>query len=255
MKSATLSLRVRKHWPILARAQPPKIAFLFIRKQRNYSLNNSTNMPPIRSRPSRARYYTPPPDLIHTPHTDIKTPSRCGVLYARLFSQATGQRISSATIRAVTGVAERDQSRILASKQVQMTHNIPDSGPDPRGRKPAILRSDTAAIALYLSDDKVDIDDKGKPWTDIAEDAGIELQQTWHFKPPGFRTLEGRTIQRHCKEDEGIINAIAEEEKELTKAQADNRKEFINNELPKRPHSENWKDTAVCDELHFGIGP
>jgi len=61
-------------------------------------------MPPIRSRPSRARYYTPPPDLIYTPHTDIKTPLRCGVLYARLFSQATGQRILSAIIRAVTGV-------------------------------------------------------------------------------------------------------------------------------------------------------
>jgi len=44
-----------------------------------------------------------------------------------------------------------------------MTHNISDSGPDPRGRKPAILRSDIAAIALYLSDDEVDIDDKGKP--------------------------------------------------------------------------------------------
>ena len=102
-------------------------------------------------------------------------------LYAsctREYATATGQRISSATIRVVTGVAERDQSRILASKQVRMTHNIPDSGPDPRGRKPAILRSDTAAITLYLSDDEVDINEKGKPWTDIAEDAGIELQET-----------------------------------------------------------------------------
>ena len=44
-----------------------------------------------------------------------------------------------------------------------MIYNIPDLGPDPRGWKPAILRSDTAAIALYLSDDEVDIDDKGKP--------------------------------------------------------------------------------------------
>ena len=56
-----------------------------------------------------------------------------------------------------------------------MTQNIPDSGPNPRGRKLAILRSDIAAIALYLSDNEVDIDDKGKLWIDIAEDAGIEL--------------------------------------------------------------------------------
>ena len=37
-------------------------------------------MPLIQSRPSRARYYTPPPDLIYTPYTDIKTPLRCGVI-------------------------------------------------------------------------------------------------------------------------------------------------------------------------------
>lgn len=62
-------------------------------------------------------------------------------------------------------------------------------------------------------------------------------------------------IQRHYKEDEGIINAIIEEEKELTKAQADNQKEFVNNELLKQPYLENWKDTAVYNKLHFRIGP
>ena len=46
-------------------------------------------MPLIQSRPLRARYYTPPPNLIYTPYIDIKTLSRYRVLYTRLFLQAT----------------------------------------------------------------------------------------------------------------------------------------------------------------------
>ena len=52
-----------------------------------------------------------------------------------------------------------------------------------------------------------------------------------------------------------MINAVAEEERKLTKAQATARLDWINEQLPKRPHSENWKDIAFCDEFHFGIGP
>jgi hypothetical protein len=30
--------------------------------------------------------------------------------------------------------------------------------------------------------------------------------------------------------------------------------DWIDEELPKRPHSENWKDVAFCHEFNFGIG-
>ncbi|OCK96423.1 uncharacterized protein K441DRAFT_46308 [Cenococcum geophilum 1.58] len=43
-------------------------------------------MPPIRTRKSRARPFTPPPDLLKS-IGHPKTPQRCGVIWAKLFSQ------------------------------------------------------------------------------------------------------------------------------------------------------------------------
>jgi hypothetical protein len=41
----------------------------------------------------------------------------------------------------------------------------------------------------------------------------------------------------------------------LTKEQVTGRLDWIDEQLPKRPHSVNWKDVAFCDEFHFGVGP
>jgi hypothetical protein len=121
----------------------------------------------------------------------------------------------------VTGVPSRTQTRILASKQVRTLHNEPDSGPDPRGRNRTFTRSDTSAITDYLDDETVPLDDRGKGWLDIAQGAGVILPETTHFKPYGKRTVNSHTLQEACKSDEGIINAVCEEEKELTRKQAD----------------------------------
>jgi hypothetical protein len=118
-----------------------------------------------------------------------------------------------------------------------------------------ITRSETAAIADYLDDDSVQLDNKGKPWTDIAEAAGIDLPQTYHFKAPGYHTIDPKAIQQACQDDEGIINSVCEEEKELTKAQATSQMDWINIQLPLWPHSVNWKDVAFYDKFHFSIGP
>jgi hypothetical protein len=64
------------------------------------------------------------------------------------------------------------------------------------------------------------LDDKGKPWLDIVEAAGVALPQTYHFKPPSYRTTEPEAIQIAYRDAEGLINAICEEENELTLAQA-----------------------------------
>ena len=85
-------------------------------------------------------------------------------------------------------------------------------------------------------------------------EAGVTLPNTYHFKPPGMRTVSTRAVQRACKSDEDLINAICEEEKELTKKQADARNDFTEIQLEKRPRSRNWKDVAFLDEFHFGIG-
>jgi hypothetical protein len=98
----------------------------------------------------------------------------------------------------LTGVPERIQSRILALKQPRTLHNEEDKGPDPRGRKRGLKRSDTAAIAVYLDDSDLSLNDKRAPWQDIAEVVGINLLQTTHFKPPGLRTIDIRLIRHAC---------------------------------------------------------
>lgn len=92
----------------------------------------------------------------------------------------------------------------------------PDLSPDPCDRPNTIPHQGTAAIGDDLDDPKALLDNKGKPWRDIARNAGIELPKTMHFKPPEGRTVWPQTIQTRYKKDEGIINAACEEERELT---------------------------------------
>ena len=190
------------------------------------------------------RQYTPPPDLAQYVG-QVKTPQRSAVFVLRALARKRDLTLTREEIRDITGVAPRIQSRILSSKQLRTRHNQPDAGPDPRGKPRSLKHSETAAIANYLDDEHIPLDDKGAPWVDIAEAAGVELPPSIHY----------RTIQRTCKKDERIINAVCEEEKELSRTQADNRLDFIDVQLPQRPHSKDWEDVAFCDEFHFGIGP
>jgi hypothetical protein len=190
----------------------------------------------IRSRKSRARHFTPPPDLSFS-EGQAKTPQRCGVLFAKLYSQELGIPIPSSLVQKVTGVAPRTQSRILCEKQARTLHNRPDSGPDLRGRKRCLTCSETSAISDYLDDSTTSLDDKGAPWLDIAESAGVKLPETAHFKPPGNRTINPKAVRQACKRDKDIINAVCEEEKELTKDQADMHLDWIDEQLLQRPHS------------------
>lgn len=100
-----------------------------------------------------------------------------------------------------------------------------------------ITRSETAAIANYPNDDSIPLNDKGKPWLDITQEAGVSLPQTYHFNPIGYRTIEPQSLLRACKDDKGLINAVCKEEKELTSTQAKRRVIWINIQLPIRPHS------------------
>jgi hypothetical protein len=229
----------------------PKPDYLYVNKP-----TSITAIARIRSRKSRARHFTPPPDLLHLDErTHPRTPSRCGVLWAKAFSQELGIPIPQSLVRKAIGVAKCVQTRILASKQVRTRHNQPDSGPDLRGRKRAITQTETAAISDYIDDSTISLNYKGKSWLHVTEDAGIKLPKTVHFKPPGLRTIYPKAIQRACKNDEGLISAVFEEEKELSNDQATLRLDWIDKQLPQRPHSRRWKDVAFCDEFHFRISP
>jgi hypothetical protein len=210
-------------------------------------------MPPIRSRPSRARYKTPPPDLFA--ENQPQTPQRAGVYWAYQYAHALGISIDRNTIHQVTGVPVRCQSRILQSNRARTRHNQADKEPDPRGRKRALTRSDTAAIADYLDDPTTFLDAKGAPWQDLAGAAGVELPSTIHFKPSGKRILNPQAIQQACKDDEDIINAICEEEKLLDPRQAKERLDWTDVQLEVRPHPKDWEKVYFCDEFHFYLGP
>lgn len=211
-------------------------------------------MAPKRVRPSVARPITPPMELSQS-NGHAKTPQRSAVFAIKLAAQELKIHIKQELVQKVTGVTPRSQRRILASKQPRTRHNEPDSGPDPRGVKRSLTRSDTAAIAAYADDESVPLDDRGAPWLDLAEAAGVELPKTYHFNSSSRREIQPQSVQKACKADEGMINAVCEEEKELTKKQAKARTDFIDIQLPIRPHSVDWEDVAFCDEFHFGIGP
>ena len=51
-------------------------------------------------RKSRAKYVTPPPDLVHTPGTEAKTPTRSIVFAARLF-RSLGHNITEEDVEKV----------------------------------------------------------------------------------------------------------------------------------------------------------
>ncbi|KAH7369998.1 hypothetical protein BKA65DRAFT_471240 [Rhexocercosporidium sp. MPI-PUGE-AT-0058] len=117
-----------------------------------------------KKRKSRARPYTPPPDLKHTSGDGhIRTPARTAIIALKLAEQLTGNPISCDIVKQISSVTERSQSRVLRSYEVRTRHNLPDSGPDPRGRKRSLTRNETAAIADYLDDDSVLLIDRGAP--------------------------------------------------------------------------------------------
>ncbi len=182
------------------------------------------HMPPIRTRKSRARHFTPPPDLCKL-EGQADTPRRASVFYARLYSQALNIPIPSTIVEAVTNIPPRTQRNIISTGHVRTCHNVADSGPNPRGRKGAFNKSETSQVKDYLVDSTTSLDDKGAPWQDVVEDAGVALPQTYHFKPPGPRDMNSKGIQRVLKQEEGIINAVCEEEKELRQQLADERYE------------------------------
>jgi hypothetical protein len=132
----------------------------------------------IRSRKSRARYFTPPPSLSQEPGKHPETPARYGVLFAKLYEQELGIKIPSTIVQKVTGVAQRGQTRILSSKEPRTLHSQSNIDPDPRGRKRSLRRLDIAAISNYLDDEIVPLDDRGAPWQDIVEATGVVLPKT-----------------------------------------------------------------------------
>jgi hypothetical protein len=207
------------------------------------------------ARPSRRKKdYTPPPDLKFDGNGQAQTPSRTAVIVCKLIEQATGHHISQELVQEISGLPPRSQTRTLASHSPRKRHNVPDAGPDPRGRHRGLTRADTAAISNYCEDPSTTIREKGQPWADIAIAAGVDLPQTMHQFPPGKRQINERSIRMACANDEDMINAICEEERELNPTQADRREDWRVEQQEERPRPADWFNTVHADEFHIGIG-
>jgi hypothetical protein len=152
-------------------------------------------MPSFRTGRREHHRHTPPLELKppNTPKNPFETPYRSAVFTVHLLSETSGRKPGDPTTKQamldIFGVPFRTQERILASGQVRSLHNEPDLGPSPCGRPRVFTYTETAAIASYLDDPIVPLDDKGNPWKDIAKTAGVELPKTTHFKPPGKRIV------------------------------------------------------------------
>lgn len=55
------------------------------------------------------------------------------------------------------------------------------------------------------------LDDRGKPWLNLAIAAGVTIPETYYFKPPGIQTVTTCTLQKAYNQDKGLINTICEE--------------------------------------------
>lgn len=209
---------------------------------------------PKRQRKSNRKHFTPP-KAIYSSAKHHETPQRSSLFAAKATAQFLDKPIDATALHTITGIPPRSQTRILRSGEVRRLHNQEDLGPDPRGPNRVVTREITRAVGEFVRDPNVPVEDKSAPYLDLVTLAGHEIPKTLHHKPYGYREVEAQTIQQHLKRDEGIGSFVREEEKELNRAQRDQRLDWIDIQLPIRPRSENWRDCAFCDEFHFSIGP
>lgn len=186
---------------------------------------------------------SPPLELILNPEENSHVPTlvRAGILGARYLARRTGQNVTNQTLSTIFGVTLRTTERIVTSKQVHTRHNIPDSGPEPRGPTRDITRQETATVGSYL--DNADIEAGSAPWHEIFAEAGVKKDN-----------LSGKTLKRAMREDEDIGSYKAAVKEELPPYIKRKRLDWCKKQLQRRPHSKDWRNIVFCDEIHFTIG-
>jgi hypothetical protein len=131
----------------------------------------------------RKKHYTPLPTLFSNTGI-LETPQQANIIFVKALEQELLTPIPSALLTKLTSASSRSQSRIASSKEVQTLYNRLDNGQDPRGRVPALMQTDIAAIEGYLSDKNKPLKDRGVLWLNIAKAASIKLLETIYFESP-----------------------------------------------------------------------
>jgi hypothetical protein len=124
----------------------------------------------------RGRPVTPPEGLIGTDYKHLQTPTRSAILGARLISQTCNIRITDDNITQALGVNRRTQARVRKDNTCRTLHNsLHVEELEPRGRPRIVTRKCTQAIADYIDDETISIEDRGMPWLDISSACGFDL--------------------------------------------------------------------------------
>jgi hypothetical protein len=71
----------------------------------------------------------------------------------------------------------------------------------------------------------------------LAREAGIDIPDTLYSRMDTYESLNERSIQKHYRTNENLINAVCEEEKELLEIQANNPLDFADTQLKQKLHS------------------
>ena len=189
---------------------------------------------------------SPPPDLILDPEANghVSTPTRAGILGARLFARQHGLKCTEPLLSKTFNVPLRTVTRVCASKQVHTRYNKPDSGPDPRGRLRKLTRQETATVGTYL--DAAPLEEASAHWHDVFHEAGVDKVDT--------QQISVSTLRRSMRIDENIRACKAAKKDSLPPRICKARLAWVDKMLSLRPHSKDWENVWFCDEIHFRLG-
>ncbi|KAF2621990.1 hypothetical protein BU25DRAFT_219956 [Macroventuria anomochaeta] len=126
----------------------------------------------------RHRFNTPPRELVlleEDKPAQLHTPQRSAIISSLYFCEQTGYPASREDIHKVFGYAERTVTNIIATGRCCRLENA--DLPDTRGGPRLMTNSDANAIASYL--DNCPFEEKGLPWQDLADKAGVAKRRVY----------------------------------------------------------------------------
>ncbi|KAF2258833.1 hypothetical protein CC78DRAFT_548809 [Lojkania enalia] len=175
---------------------------------------------------------TPPPVVAPNgkeDHEQLETPQRSAVLAVLWFAQKTDTACSYQDIEEIFGIDKSACSRLVKSNRARRLQNSDE--PDSRGA----LRELTNAIASYI--DQCPFEEKGDPWGDLAERAGV-------VSPEGKDHWARQTIQKRMTEVSGIKTHTAAVKVDHPPRIRQERVQWCVIQLELRPHGIQTLDLA-----------
>ena len=194
----------------------------------------------------KRHFETPPPVLYDegAHHKHLLTPQRAAILGAVYYCDVQRIPCSFRDVQKAFNIPHSTISRVVSSREPRTLKH--SDKPDSRGQERQLTGADAWAIADYL--DHCTFDEKAETWQDIQINAGVVASL-------GKEAYHRTTIWRRVNEIAPISEHIAAQQEEHPPERQEERVQWCDIQLKKRPHGKNWKDVLWCDELHWKTGP